>query len=404
MRIGNDDCFHLTYCTNIHPGNGWDEVLDNLRSYAPALKARVSPGAPFGIGLRLSGLESRELMEGERLGEFRTWLDEQGLYVFTLNGFPYGPFHKQPVKAAVHAPDWLDEERVAYTLRLIEALTYLLPNDVEGGISTSPLSYKEWVDAGDAAMWERLTRNVVRVAESLVRAKQEQGKLIHLDIEPEPDGLLETSAEVVRFYRSWLLDTGASMLAESLNTPIEDARAQLLDHIRVCFDTCHMAVAYEDPAQALDRFSEAGIRVGKVQISSAVEVTFSKETAERASLADALRRFEESTYLHQVTQRNRDGTFQQYPDLADALPEIHDPQAAGWRIHFHVPIFVERYAMLASTQDYIRSVLTLLKERRFSRHMEIETYTWDVLPPDLKKRDLQDSISREYEWVLDVFV
>ncbi len=143
----------LTYCTNIHPSRGWREVLDSLEHYAPRLKARIAPDRPFGIGLRLSGRESVELLEGDRLGALATLLEEHGLYVFTMNGFPYGPFHGQAVKSAVHAPDWRDEERVRYTLRLIAILARLLPEGMDGGISTSQLSYKAWVDPADPATW-----------------------------------------------------------------------------------------------------------------------------------------------------------------------------------------------------------------------------------------------------------
>ncbi len=401
MRVPNDQSLQLTYCTNIHPGNGWDEVFASLQRYAPPLKARLLPGAPFGIGLRLSGAESRELLEGDRLRSFKDWLDEQGLYVFTLNGFPHGPFHKRPVKADVHAPDWREEERVAYTLRLIEILAFLLPEGMDGGISTSPLSYKRWVDRGDAATWERLTRNVTRVAESLVRVRQEQGKLLHLDIEPEPDGLLENSAELARFFEDCLLTSGARGLARSLGVTVEQARGRLLDHIGVCFDTCHVSVAYEDPAEVLDRFTGVGIQVGKVQVSSALKVTLPYCEPERMSIERALRPFAESTYLHQVVQCNDDGTLHRFPDLVHALPKIYLPRMAEWRVHFHVPIFIERFADLGSTQDTTLRTFELLRERRFTRHLEIETYTWDVLPPNLKL-DLGESIGREYEWVLDV--
>lgn len=401
MQVGSDSSLQLTYCTNIHPGNGWDEVFGELQKYAPALKARLAPTSPFGIGLRLSGVESRELLQGDRLRSFKDWLDEHGLYVYTLNGFPYGPFHKQPVKADVHAPDWRDEERVAYTLRLIEILAYLLPDGIDGGISTSPLSYKQWVDIGDAATWERLTRNITRVAEAMVRARQEQGKLLHLDIEPEPDGLLENSSELVRFFEDCLLTSGAGTLAQSLGVSLQQAQEHLLEHIRVCFDTCHVAVAYEDPAEVLDRFAGVGIKVGKVQVSSALKVILTDDRPARTAIGRTLRSFAESTYLHQVVQRNCDGTFRQYPDLPDALPDMQDPRASEWRIHFHVPIFVEKFDPLLSTQDDILRTFELLRERRFTGHLEIETYTWDVLPPALK-RDLLDSITREYEWVLDV--
>jgi hypothetical protein len=403
LRVDKSTLYHLTYCTNIHPGNGWSEVFANLQRYVPALKARFAPHKTFGIGLRLSGRESSELLQGDHLQQFQDFLQERGLYVFTLNGFPYGPFHQQPVKALVHAPDWRDEERVAYTLRLIEILAFLLPNGIDGSISTSPLSYKAWINMQDTAMWRGFTRNIVRIAEVLVRVKHEHGKFIHLAIEPEPDGLLENSEEVVRFYTNWLLEEGAHMLSNSLSISRDEARSHLLEHIRICFDTCHVAVAYEAPETVLERFDQIGIKVGKVQISSALKVAFPDEEVARADIACALEPFAESTYLHQVVQRNHDGSLRHYPDLIEALPYIQDQQIAQWRIHFHVPIFIDRFPRFQSTQDTILDTLDLLAQRRFCRHLEIETYTWSVLPDDLKK-DLGDSIAREYKWVLSNMV
>ncbi len=402
MRLGPDGFFQLTYCTNIHPSNGWNSVLANLHRYALPLKTRFAPDVPFGIGLRLSGEESLELLKGTNLSEFKSFLDEHGLYVFTLNGFPHGPFHQQPVKADVHAPDWRDEERVRYTLRLVEILATVLPAEMDGGISTSPLSYGAWIDPDDPATWDLLVRNVVRVAAVMERVRQDRGKLIHLDIEPEPDGLLGTCAALTDFFEARLLPVGGPLLAAELDVPLPEARACLLDHIRVCFDACHVAVGYEDPALVLDRFAEVGIRVGKVQVSSAVKVALPDDHHAREKTAARLAAFAESTYLHQVVQRNHNGSFARFPDLPDALPAIVDSCAAEWRIHFHVPIFVERYETFASTQDDLRSVLAILRERQFTSHLEIETYTWDVLPTALKT-DLLDSIGREYAWALDVF-
>ncbi|HEX9370662.1 MAG TPA: metabolite traffic protein EboE, partial [Roseiflexaceae bacterium] len=318
------------------------------------------------------------------------------------NGFPYGPFHKQPVKAAVHAPDWREEERVQYTLRLIDILATLLPAGVSGGISTSPLTYRSWVDVEDASAWERFTHNLVRIAVALVDTRRQRDRLIHLDIEPEADGLLQNSFEVAAFFTRRLLPDGAPLLAEMAGLSLEDARQALLDHIRVCLDTCHMAVAYEDPSTVVDRLGAVGIQIGKVQISSALEVLLPLDAEEREALARALQPFADPIYLHQVGQLDHDGSFRQYPDLEDALQGIQDPRVAQWRIHFHTPIFVERYASFGSTQEQIRRTLELLRRQPFCQHLEIETYTWDVLPAGLKQ-DLFDSIRREYEWVLDVF-
>ena len=269
MNLGSH---HLTYCTNIHPARGFSEVWESLRRHALPLKASLSPNAPFGIGLRLSGEESLEILTGDTLVRFKAWLDAHGLYVFTMNGFPHGPFHGQPVKAQVHTPDWRTDERVAYTLRLAQSLAELLPDGVTGGISTSPLSYKAWVNQTDAATWQHLTQNVVRVAEYLARLYAERSVLIHLDLEPEPDGLLENMDELTEFFRRWLLRDGAEVLSERLGVSLEKARETLLTHVQVCFDTCHVALAYEEPADVLARFKTLGIRVGKVQLSSALEL------------------------------------------------------------------------------------------------------------------------------------
>ena len=401
--------FHLTYCTSIHPANGWSEVFANLQRYAPALKERIVPLADFGIGLRLSGQESDELLQGNHLLQLQHFLQEQRLYIFTLNGFSYGPFQQQPVKALVHAPDWREEERVAYTLRLIAILAALLPDGVAGSISTSPLSYKAWVNERDPGTWRTFTRNIVRVAETLIRVRRTYDKHIVLAIEPEPDGLLENCEEVVRFYTDWLFQEGVCMLACSLSVSVEMARQYLLEHIQVCLDTCHMALAYERPAQGLALLEQYGIRVGKVQISSALKVAFPLEEellvslVDRAALVRALSPFTQSTYLHQVVQRNRNGAIRHYADLSDALLKMYERQIEQWRIHFHVPIFVNDYVdhgmRLLSTQDTIVEMLDLLVQKRFCRHLEIETYTWHVLP-DALKHDIMDSIVHEYEWVL----
>ena len=397
MRLPGPGGLHLTYCTNIHPADGWDAVLANLKRYAPALKARFSPAAPFGIGLRLSAREARELRSGARLDEFRSFLDEHGLYVAIINGFPHGAFHGTVVKADVYAPDWRDEARVRYTLDLIEILRALLPAGIDGGISTAPLSYKTWLAGADPRDWEAMTRNVVRIAEALWRVRQSDGRIIHLDIEPEPDCSLENTDETLEFFVERLLPSGGPLLAQSLGISEAEARAALLDHIQLCFDCCHFAVEFEDAAQAVDRLRAAGIRIGRVQLSSALKVHFPHDPAACADVAGSLRSFADTVYLHQVVERGS-GSLRRYPDLDVALKQSAAACSKEWRIHFHVPLFTERYERFESTQGYVRETLRLMLATGATRHLEIETYTWDVLPPGLK-RDLLDSIAREYEWV-----
>jgi sugar phosphate isomerase/epimerase len=391
--------FHLTYCTNIHPGNGWDAVFANLKQYAPPLKARFSPGAPFGIGLRLSAREARELLTPGRLEELRAFLDEHGLYVALINGFPHGAFHGTVVKAEVYAPDWRDAARVRYTHDLIEILRQLLPPTIDGGISTAPLSYKPWMAGDDHEGWHSITRHIVRIAEILVRVKQSAGTVIHLDIEPEPDCSIENTDETIDFFEKRLLPGGVPLLAAALATDEDTARAHLLDHVQVCLDCCHFAVEYEDAARAMARLRAAGIRIGRVQLSSALRVRFPTDRAGCTDAAERLRPFADRVYLHQVVERGA-GELHRYPDLDAALLRADTACSKEWRIHFHVPLFTDRYDRLESTQGYVREVLRTALSTNATRHFEIETYTWDVLPAGLK-RDLLESIGREYEWVLE---
>ena len=396
MRIPGFGEAHLTYCTNIHPADGWTAVFENLKRYAPPLKARFSPDAPFGIGLRLSAREARELRQ-HGPGELRKFLDDHGLYVAIINGFPHGAFHGTVVKADVYAPDWRDPARVRYTTDLIEILRSLLPDGMEGGISTAPLSYKPWMATAEPGAWNEVTRNVARIAAALARVRAEDGRIIHLDIEPEPDCALETSGETIEFFSRQLLPVGAPLLARDLGIAEDMARTALLEHVQVCFDCCHFAVEYEDPLRALDTLRAAGIKIGRVQLSSALKVPFPADRQQCAEAATRLHAFADPVYLHQVVERGP--ALRRFPDLGEALHSAGTACAREWRIHFHVPLFTSQYDGFESTQDYVRQVLDTVLRAHTTRHLEIETYTWDVLPSGLK-RDLAESIAREYEWVL----
>ncbi|MCX2741031.1 metabolite traffic protein EboE [Pontibacter anaerobius] len=399
-----DKGYHLTYCTNIHPGESWNEVFQNLKTYFPPLKKEISPDKPLGIGLRLSNKASEELQEDtSRLQEFKRWLQDQGLYVFTMNGFPYGGFHHQAVKDHVHKPDWTTQDRLDYTLRLARILAELLPEGMEGGISTSPLSYKPWLLEEDEqkvkATYTQATQNLVKLVAELVKLKEETGKIIHIDIEPEPDGLLENSREVINYYQEWLLPKGMQHLQEELSLPKEEATEAIYRHLQLCYDVCHFALAYEKPAEAFAKLKHAGIKIGKIQLSAALKSTLPEDVETRSEIAETMATLAEDTYLHQVVEKDKDGKLTQYPDLTFALQHIRKPGAEEWRTHFHVPLFTEQYNGLQSTQEDVAKVLLLLQQDPVTQHLEVETYTWEVLPKEIKK-DLSTSIQRELEWVL----
>lgn len=378
---------HLTFCTNIYAGENWTAHFAVLKSSFPLLKAQLSPDAPMGIGLRLSNLASIELLQENHLEIFKQWLMQEGGYVFTMNGFPYGGFHHTRVKDQVHAPDWTTGDRVEYTLRLAEILSKLLPDDMEGGISTSPLSYKPWFNDDEArkSATDNATANIIKVAEALHQIKVRSGKLIHLDIEPEPDGFLESGPEFINWYENILLPAG-------------NDEGLIKKHICLCYDVCHFAIGYEPHIAIINKLQQKGIKIGKIQISAALKAKLPSSDAERNAVLDQLGRFDEPVYLHQVIARKSDGGLIRYPDLKEALAESENPEVEEWRAHFHVPIFVEDMGLIQSTQSDIMEVLKLQKYHPFTSHLEVETYTWEVLPTALKA-PLNDSIIRELAWV-----
>jgi hypothetical protein len=373
LRAGH----HLAYSTNVHRGETWNETFHALKQYTLAVRASVAPKEPFGIGLRLSDRASRELIEPQTLASFRGWLDANDCYVFTINGFPFGKFHGGPVKEQVFAPDWTTSERLDYTNRLFDILAVLLPNDCEGSVSTLPGSFKEFatgeeqVDAIDLNLW----RSVDHIAALSERSSRD----LHLGVEPEPFGLFENTSETLRFF-------------ERLQSrrPADDRLAR---HLGVNYDTCHFAVEYEESGESLRALRAAGIRISKLHLSSALRTAPTRESVA------LLHSFADHVYLHQVIARTAGGDLRRYKDLPIALAQSEP--ATEWRIHFHVPLYAELQMPLATTVDHVVGVLDWLAATpRGCSHLEIETYTWEVLPEHLRSADLVDQLTREYEWTL----
>lgn len=395
--------FHLSYCSNIHPGESWEMTFENLKKYIPEVKKRLNVDKPFGIGLRLSHEASLILEKPDKLTQFKSWLESENAYVFTMNCFPYGDFHRTTVKDQVHFPDWTTTERRDYTIRSFRILAQLLPEGIDGGISTSPISYRHWFKSENElnAGMEVATRHLLDVVAELAEIKEHTGKSLHLDIEPEPDGILENSDEMIWLFTNWLLPMGKPEIAKRLKISEEEAEAVLKEHIQVCYDVCHFAIVYEQPAYTFEKFAEAGLKIGKIQISAALKVNIPAQAEAKDLVKVNLLPFEESTYLHQVVAKTKEGRLKSYPDLPDALKVLDITEEEEWRIHFHVPLFVNNYGALESTQDQILLVLKeILENPSITNHLEVETYTWEVLPENIRL-SLGESISRELAWVIE---
>lgn len=391
---------HLTYCTNIHPGETWEEVFESLKTYSLAVKKEVANNKPMGIGLRLSKVSAAVLVQKANLETFKNWLTKHQLYVFTINGFPYGDFHDTAIKDNVHQPDWSTQERVTYTLNLLYILTNLLPDGLEGGISTSPLSYKLWFDNDQDKIKTTLKacQAIIQIVFALIDIEKTTGKTLHLDIEPEPDGFLENTGEVLTFYKEYLFKHGVAVLQQNLKCDAEQAKQYILKHVQICYDVCHFALAYEKPQFVIDEFEKEGIQIGKIQISSALKCSKS-DTVSIQQQKESLQQFNEPTYLHQSIVQLQNNKLLHFPDLKEGINAMEHPDFKEIRTHFHVPIFTEKFDFLDSTQNEIIEALTIWKEKPFTQHLEIETYTWGVLPKKLQT-DITSSIIREFNWLL----
>lgn len=389
---------HLTYCSNIHPGESWDEVQANLQKHLPRVHSLVAPGQPFGIGLRLSAQAADALAMPGTLSILRQFLKENDFYVFTLNGFPYGAFHGVRVKEAVYLPDWRDPERLRYTNVLASLLADLLPphEGMEGSVSTVPGAYKSEIrsPADIAAIRDNLVRHVAH----LVGIERAMGRRIQLALEPEPCCFLETVEEAAEFFQRHLFSaTAANQLMELTELDMDGAQAALRSHLGLCLDLCHAAVEFEDIDACLARLAEAGIGIFKMQISAGVRVTDFGPKA-----LDALRTYVDPVYLHQVVERGPKG-LRRFTDLPEALGSLHQTGTREeWRMHFHVPIFHEQLGPFQSTRRFIEDMLARQRRQPVSRHLEVETYTWDVLPPALKELSVDRAIARELNWVRKV--
>jgi hypothetical protein len=380
---------HLTYCTNIHAGQSWQDIRASLDDYIPAIKSAVAPSQPMGIGLRLSGEAAATVRQPETLAAFRDQLSALGAYVFTINAFPFGPFHGVRVKEDVYLPDWRDRERLAFTANSAAVLAGILPNGLEGSISTVPGAFKPNGRSSEAIA--AMARNLMMAVADLVDLKRRTGKHIALALEPEPCCFLETTDESIAFFEGALLKPDTlDMLCGITGVGRSEAEILLRRHLGICYDVCHGSVEYEDTVAALDRLLAAGIAIPKIQLSAAMRVP-----AMTKDLINSVMRYNDGVYLHQSIVR-RDDNLSRHVDLPDAVTAFGEGQADGeWRIHCHVPVFLADLGEISSTRSDLVATLAALRQRTRSSHLEVETYTWDVLPDNVRTGSKSADIARE---------
>lgn len=446
----NTPDFPFGYCTNVHAGVHLSEAKANLQRFSGEVRKQVSPGGKLPVGLWLADKAATELAYPGAIEQFRDWLSANQFLPYTFNGFPQGDFHQTVVKQAVYEPNWLADSRRDHTILLADILNLLLPSDSVGSISTLPLGWPSapWPEKGwSAEHFQCAARNLLSVAGHLASLADRTGREIVLAIEPEPGCILDTAIDVIQFFEQYLLVGPDQRIARRFLT--------------VCHDICHSAVMFEPQQQVLAEYQNRGIRVGKVQVSSAIEVPWRELSSEseceepnmrgensehvplgkrrehlphgqrwehalhgnpldhvplgkrdvlqkRDVLLTQLRELHEPRYMHQTTRANEGGRLAELAeDFPVALERWLGPDSiskTNWRIHFHIPIFVERFGQLRATRSEIGEACQFLEAHRsntvdgcpwFTGHYEVETYAWPVLPAELRAEHLADGIAKE---------
>ena len=388
---------HLTYSTLVHPGDTWDEMWDSLTTYAPAVKAKVSPDASFGVSMRLSAASARTLSgDAEERHRLREFLTAEDLYVYTANAFPYGSFKGRHVMEQVYEPDWTSDERTSYTIAVADILADVAAPGIAPSIQTAPLAFRPNV-SGPGYVAE-FTRNLMRVVAHLIDLERRTGTRVKVALEPEPYCFLETTPETVAYFNTHIYSPeGTATLAALTGLPVAEVLGLVRRHLGVVFDICHQCVEFEDIPDSLRLLVSAGVPIFKLQQAAALRVP----QVTPATIAE-LDAFTNTIYLSQTTEL-RDGKLKRFLNLGDAIEAWREEPGGTreWRTHFHVPVFLDDLGAFGTTKAGIEDALRMHAATPLSDHLEIETYTWDVLPARLKTGDIDQYLAREIEWVRD---
>ncbi|MEO8667249.1 MAG: metabolite traffic protein EboE [Bauldia sp.] len=385
---------HLCYSTLVHPSDNWDQLWDSVNRYLPVVKKRFCPDKPFGISLRVAA-KSAERLTSDRgeLEKLKDFFATNGMYLFTANAFPYGSFKNERVKELVYEPDWRTDERATYTKRVADILAEIVPAGIVSSIQTPPLGFKPRVTGEDVV--DAYTRQVLDVCAHLIDIENRTGKTVVLALEPEPACFLEHTSETIDYFQKRLYSkSGAAALAKATALSPAQAEIEIRKHLGTVFDICHQAVEFEDVVDSLKSLKAAGVPVTKFQIASAVRIP--NVTDDKVK---ALKAYDDPIYFHQTVEK-RNGKLTFYTDLPEAFAAYEkDPGPREWRTHFHVPVFIDDLGAFKTTRPDIEAAIALHRAEPLSNQVEIETYTWDVLPAEHKTGDINDYVVRELEWV-----
>ena len=385
---------HLTYSTLVHPADDWDQLWKSVNTYLPQVKARMAPDQKFGVCLRTSAPSAAALSaDPSKRADLKQFFADNDLYLYTANAFVYGVFKKQIIKEEVYEPDWRTDDRVEYTMQVASLLAHLAPDGIEPSIQSAPLGFKPRVTGDDVV--QAYTTNVIRVVAHLVKLHKETGKVVTLGLEPEPRCFLETTDETIDYFTKTLFSgETAQRLAKATGLNEADAAVAMRKHMGVVFDIGHQAVGFEHIPTSLQKLVDHDVQIVKLQEAASMYMPGVTQKT-----VDALQAFAKTIYLSQTCQK-KDGKTTWFMNLEDAFEDWYkNPGPRDWRTHFHVPVFLDDLGAFGTTRYALEEALAFHKKTPLSAHLEIETYTWDVLPDHLKTGDIVEYVCREMDWV-----
>jgi hypothetical protein len=279
-------------------------------------------------------------------------------------------------------------------MMLADILAALLPQDhITGSISTVPCSFRSWPDGLDDI--SLMLKNLLEVIVHLALLADKTSRIIQLALEPEPDGYLENAHECIEFICDQLLRWGPDFVSHNLACDHRTSTELIRRHLGLCLDTCHAAVQFEEPMNILQQCRTRKVSIPKIQLTAALECVIDEQTP------SVLSGFAEDTYLHQTRIRGRK-SLRSWPDLPDVLDDLaYQKKGSLLRCHYHVPLFWEGTPPLRSTRSVLSPAFMRQLKKGASPHLELETYTFNILPPEIKPSGLQQGIIREFEWFMD---
>lgn len=379
----------ITYCSNIFKNNNGTQLLNSLNKYKKEFKSYKD------ISICVSNNIINELNEKKNLNKILTWKKINKKNIPLINGFVYKNFHQNLIKENIYYPDWTKKERFNFTKNTIFFAQKINKRSKICGISTLPITYKLWIKNNTKYNIKKAINFFFEILKILIKIKKYKNILIHIDIEPEPFCLLEDCKDFIYFFKSWILPELEEKIKIYLNVKKNKAKNVITKHLNLCFDICHSAVMFENQKLSLDLIKKFKIKIGRVQISSAIKIKkINKHNFNHLNFLN------KSPFLHQSLMKLNNLKYIKNNDFKN-IKIINNEIIKEIRIHCHVPIYKKKITNnIYTTQKELKNSLMNILKYDFTRNLEIETYTYNMLYK--KKSNKIKSMIKEYNWLINL--